>query len=140
MSWAEVKKINDDLKALFYLYSSENIIYSSGAVSVRGTGTTDAINKTMKYPGALQIQVVSDFGDNEQHNGSTITVYVNNSQVATLSVSYGAPSIYTSLSASFNKGDTLRVTVSKKTNNPVGSTVTINLLGQVGIGGAIFDE
>lgn len=140
MSWAEVKKINDDLKALFYLYGSDNIIYSSGAVSVRGTGTENAINKTMKYPGALQIQVVSDFRDNEQHNGSTITVYVNESSVGNLTVEYGAPTTYTSLSASFNKGDTLRVAVSKNSGNPTGSTVTINLLGQVGIGGAIFDE
>ena len=138
MSWAEVMKIEYDLKKMFYIYGSDNIIYSGGTVSVRGTGTTDAINKTMKYPGALQIQVNPDFGDNERHNGSTITVYVNNSQVASLTVHYGT--IYDSLSASFNKGDTLRVSVSKNSGNPVGSTVTINLLGQVGIGGAIFDE
>lgn len=138
MSWAEVMKIEYDFKKMFYIYGSDNIIYSSGAVSVRGTGTADAINKTMKYPGALQIQVVPDFGDNEQHNGSTITVYVNNSQVASLTAHYGTK--YNSLSASFNKGDTLRVSVSKNSGNPVGSTVTINLLGQVGIGGAIFDE
>ena len=140
MSWAEVKKINDDLKALFYLYGSDNIIYSSSAVSVRGTGTADAINRVMLYPGALQIQVVSDFGDNSEHNGSTITVYVNDTSAGDLTVRYGAPTTYTSLSASFDKGDTLRVTVSKNSGNPAGSTVTINLLGQVGIGGAIFDE
>lgn len=140
MSWAEVMKIEYDFKKIFYIYGSDNIIYSSGAVSVRGTGTADAINKTMKYPGALQIQVVSDFGDNERHNGSTITVYVNEISVGDLTVEYGGPTTYTSLSASFNKGDTLRVAVSKNSGNPTGSTVTINLLGQVGIGGAIFDE
>ena len=137
MSWAEVMKIEYDFKKMFYLYGSDNIIYSSGAVSVRGTGTTDAINKVMKYPGALQIQAIVSYQDADSFFSSTIKVYVNEKVVASKTIelfgTYG-------LSASFNKGDTLRVTVSKRTNNPIGSPVTINLLGQVGIGGAIFDE